>query len=567
MFNMSKSSRASKSVDRLDKLKTINGESLEGPGNIQITSEGVPLGGTTGQALVKASNADLDTEWASIGGGGGVDQHNDLSGRSEPNAHPASAISGLGTAATANVTTSATDTTADRLLKINDFGFPITIAGNDLFNSDFNTLVPHAVNVTTTGTWQNGPLGNVTHTGVLYQSPRRQFNNVMVQTWIRQASAGSVHQKFERQIQSNLDPEDWPDWVEIYHTGNLEITQSPTDTNSGRLLQVGNYGLGATSLVDGYNANTTRNGLMYTASTNVVNGPDFPGNQHYSILSMGALGSSNQFQFAARLAADNQLAARSSPSAPWVRLWHTGNTGNSVEFDVTEDPYDSSVNRLLRTRDFGIGTNAYRGYPVNDFNSPDNADVPVGIYSFNTSFTNRPTSAVGIMIVASRASGEKINILVTGGTSTPDMYFRRVSGSNIGPWQKNYHSNNILSAVSQSGGLPTGGIIESGENSDGQYTKYADGTLICRRKIDNIIIDIPEGAIYRSVEMNHDFPHEFSSTPSCSASVGETAMRWTSVRGRAGLTQQWQHHQWGASSSTTPRETFLLAVGRWYENN
>ena len=329
---MSKSQRNSQSVNRLNKLKTINEESLEGPGNIDIA--GLPSGGTTGQVLAKASDAEADTVWASVNGGGGVEQHNDLLGRSEANAHPASSISGLGTAATANVTT------------------------------------------------------------------------------------------------------------------------SPNDTTAGRLLKVG---------------------------------------------------------------------------------------------------------------DFGIGSNGFRGYPVNDFNSPDNADVPVGIYSFNTTFDNRPVDTTGIMIVASRASGEKINILVTGGTSTPDMYFRRVTESSIGPWQKNYHTDNIVGTVSQANGVPTGAIIEQGSNADGDYTKYADGTLICRRRVDNIIIDTADGALYRSVEMNHDFPHEFVSTPSCSGSVGRTALRWCSVRGRAGLTQQWQHHQWGANSSTTERETFLLAVGRWYE--
>ena len=35
-------------------------------------NEKIPTGGTTGQALVKQSNADFDTEWATIGGGGGI---------------------------------------------------------------------------------------------------------------------------------------------------------------------------------------------------------------------------------------------------------------------------------------------------------------------------------------------------------------------------------------------------------------------------------------------------------------------------------------------------------------
>ncbi|MDD1147125.1 hypothetical protein M5G25_02440 [Pseudomonas sp. TNT2022 ID357] len=37
----------------------------------------------------------------------------------------------------------------------------------------------------------------------------------------------------------------------------------------------------------------------------------------------------------------------------------------------------------------------------------------------------------------------------------------------------------ILGSVSQSSGVPTGAIIESGNNANGTYTKFADGTLIC----------------------------------------------------------------------------------------
>lgn len=48
-----------------------------------------------------------------------------------------------------------------------------------------------------------------------------------------------------------------------------------------------------------------------------------------------------------------------------------------------------------------------------------------------------------------------------------------------GPWGEVYTSQNILGTVSQSGGVPTGAIIERGENANGRYTKYADGTLIC----------------------------------------------------------------------------------------
>jgi hypothetical protein len=37
----------------------------------------------------------------------------------------------------------------------------------------------------------------------------------------------------------------------------------------------------------------------------------------------------------------------------------------------------------------------------------------------------------------------------------------------------------VLGLVSQSGGLPTGGLIERGANANGEYVRFADGTQIC----------------------------------------------------------------------------------------
>jgi len=37
----------------------------------------------------------------------------------------------------------------------------------------------------------------------------------------------------------------------------------------------------------------------------------------------------------------------------------------------------------------------------------------------------------------------------------------------------------ILGLVAQSGGVPTGSIVERGSNSNGEYVKFADGTLMC----------------------------------------------------------------------------------------
>lgn len=49
------------------------------------------------------------------------------------------------------------------------------------------------------------------------------------------------------------------------------------------------------------------------------------------------------------------------------------------------------------------------------------------------------------------------------------------------PWRMLYHTANIIGTVSQSSGIPTGAIIERGSNANGEYTKFADGTLICTK--------------------------------------------------------------------------------------
>lgn len=43
-----------------------------------------------------------------------------------------------------------------------------------------------------------------------------------------------------------------------------------------------------------------------------------------------------------------------------------------------------------------------------------------------------------------------------------------------------FNRSNILGTVGQTSGVPTGAIIETGSNAAGTYTKYADGTMICR---------------------------------------------------------------------------------------
>ncbi|MYM55871.1 DUF2793 domain-containing protein [Thalassovita mangrovi] len=46
-----------------------------------------------------------------------------------------------------------------------------------------------------------------------------------------------------------------------------------------------------------------------------------------------------------------------------------------------------------------------------------------------------------------------------------------------------YGPGNLLGVVGQSGGVPTGGVIERGSNANGDYVRFADGTQICTHSI------------------------------------------------------------------------------------
>lgn len=63
---------------------------------------------------------------------------------------------------------------------------------------------------------------------------------------------------------------------------------------------------------------------------------------------------------------------------------------------------------------------------------------------------------------------------------------RYYSGGTWGNWVREYGSENIVGTVSQSGGVPTGAIIERGSNANGRYWKMAGGQLICDNRNNTI---------------------------------------------------------------------------------
>lgn len=130
---------------------------------------------------------------------------------------------------------------------------------------------------------------------------------------------------------------------------------------------------------------------------------------------------------------------------------------------------------------------------------------------------------------------------------------------------------NILGTVSQSSGVPTGAVIERGSNANGEYVKFADGTMICWKKSLNIAnTDLTSFALMGSIALylgvyDWTLPVTFSSEPTA-MSLGGNLSSGSCVG-----------FKYGISSTTiakvgiyTPSSAFpasnigLLAIGRWF---
>jgi hypothetical protein len=164
------------------------------------------------------------------------------------------------------------------------------------------------------------------------------------------------------------------------------------------------------------------------------------------------------------------------------------------------------------------------------------------------------------------ASNDRVGV----GTITPSTTLDVVGTANATNMTRGgsqvYSRDNILATVSQSAGVPTGGIIERGvgsPSSRGEYVRYADGTQICviysagTQDVSNA-----SGNIFRSnTTTTWTFPAVFSVAPVVTVAA-ESTIRWAAVSVPTTTTVDFR--QFSAATSASLLDTRLVAVGRWF---
>lgn len=109
-------------------------------------------------------------------------------------------------------------------------------------------------------------------------------------------------------------------------------------------------------------------------------------------------------------------------------------------------------------------------------------------------------------------------------------------------------------------------IVESGSNSNGNYVKFGDGTMICTHYMitNPIAISTAEGSMFTSPTINWTYPAKFVvNRPSISIGNNNTLNLAIGVA-RTIFTDALDFRMWRpVSDSAIQRHISLMAIGRW----
>lgn len=138
---------------------------------------------------------------------------------------------------------------------------------------------------------------------------------------------------------------------------------------------------------------------------------------------------------------------------------------------------------------------------------------------------------------------------------------------------------NLLGIVSETGGVPSGAIIERGSNASGEYIRFADGTQICTRlvEVDALDVSTAQDALFYSGVADYSFPATFTAVHHADVSlhgIDNTTLRNSAVsarlrRGSSIASIGWDNicvYSTASVACAAGEKTrySLYAIGRWF---
>lgn len=146
-------------------------------------------------------------------------------------------------------------------------------------------------------------------------------------------------------------------------------------------------------------------------------------------------------------------------------------TGNAVQ----ATPIDRADGKLLTVGAFGMGERVVRYSSSHDLNQVRNLSALIGNSETDDVPAHAPTSDGAFVGFCGSLGGVRGAQFLVETTGTEDAYFR-VDENGWSDWKRIVSNENMVGTVAQVGGTPTGAVIERGQNGNGEYVRFADGT-------------------------------------------------------------------------------------------
>ena len=199
-----------------------------------------------------------------------------------------------------------------------------------------------------------------------------------------------------------------------------------------------------------------------------------------------------------------------------------------------------------------LGTAAYVDTGAGATNVPTNADL-------GTAATKDTGTASGEVPLNSDGSGlAQLNASNLSSGTVPDARISETLSE-----AQAYRQGNILGTVSQTGGVPTGAVIERGSNANGEYVKFADGTMICMVKRTFSCTMVSAASLYRDANQTLTYPAAFIITPDSYGFHSASQNNWVGqIRGPS--TTGTGLAIWDVVSGSPTIVVYGYIAGRWF---
>lgn len=264
----------------------------------------------------------------------------------------------------------------------------------------------------------------------------------------------------------------------------------------------------------------------------------------------------------------NKLKRRNSANSAWIdmgpldSLSYLLTSGGTLTGPINDAPPQTIASET--TTDIGVATSN------------------VVYISGTTTITGLGTIAAGarrtVRFLASLTLTYNVTSLILPGAASittaanDTAEFRSLGSGNwicerYSPASGNYSRTNVLGTVSQSGGIPTGALLEYGSNAQGQFWKFASGMMICTFDTTFSGGTAASGNIFRSLQVAIGaMPATFIAMPSVVANGYSQASGsgWASLQ-VMGSTSSWG--TWSVYTATAVTGVLAMsfvAVGRWF---